>query len=81
MEHRYKMHDKVELNRIASSERAGGFNVYEIIRLMPADVSGEYSYRVKAGSTERAVKESEIRRLTNEDEIASEGLSVGARNH
>lgn len=79
MEHRYKMHDKVELNRIASSERLTGFNVYEIIRLMPADVSGEFSYRVKAGSIERAVRESEIRRLSNEDEM--DGASGAARNH
>lgn len=78
MEHRYKMHDKVELNRIAASERLTGFNVYEIVRLMPADVSGEYSYRVKAGSTERAVKESEIRRLSNDEGVEA---APAARNH
>ena len=61
MEHRYRIHDKVELNRMAFSVRPSGAEVYEIIRLMPADVSGEYSYRVKAGAIERAVKESEIR--------------------
>jgi hypothetical protein len=62
MEHRYRLNDKVELNRMAFSARTPGPEVFEIVRLMPADVSGEYSYRIKAGSTERAVRESEIRR-------------------
>lgn len=61
MVHRYKIHDKVELNKLAVSARSSGTEIYEIIRLMPADVSGEFSYRIKAGSIERAVRESEIR--------------------
>jgi hypothetical protein len=36
-------------------------NIYEVVRLMPADQTGEVSYRIKSGATERAVRESEIR--------------------
>jgi hypothetical protein len=35
--------------------------VYEVVRLMPADQTGEVSYRIRSGTTERAVRESEIR--------------------
>jgi hypothetical protein len=36
-------------------------DIYEVTRLMPADETGELSYRIKApGATERAVRESEI---------------------
>jgi hypothetical protein len=38
---------------------AGG--VYEVVRLMPADQTGEVSYRIRSGTIERAVRESEIR--------------------
>lgn len=62
MQHRYKVHDKVELNKMAFSARTGGPEVYEVVRLMPADVSGEFSYRIKAGAVERAVRESDIRK-------------------
>ena len=64
MSHLYKIKDVVELNRMAFSERAVG-NAYEVVRLMPADVTGEVSYRIKAGSGERAVRESEIRGLSD----------------
>lgn len=62
MKHRYKIHDKVELNKMAFSVRTTGPEIYEVIRLMPPDVSGEFSYRIKAGSVERAVRESDIRK-------------------
>jgi len=61
MERRYKIRDKVELKRTGSSARASGPEVYEVVRLMPMDVSGEFSYRIRSGFTERAVRESEIR--------------------
>lgn len=62
MQHRYKVRDKVELNRMGFSVRTTGPEIYEVIRLMPPDVSGVFSYRIKAGSTERAVRESDIRK-------------------
>jgi len=37
-----------------------GSGSYEVVRLMPADQTGEPSYRIKSGLNERAVRESEI---------------------
>jgi hypothetical protein len=44
-----------------SDSRASGSGVYEVVRLMPADETGEVAYRVRSATTERAVRESEIR--------------------
>jgi len=44
-----------------SDSRASGSGIYEVTRLMPADETGEVSYWIKSGVTERAVRESEIR--------------------
>ena len=35
-------------------------DVFEIVRLVPEDQTGEPFYRIKSGSTERAVREGEI---------------------
>ena len=72
MERRYKVHDKVELQRLASSPRAGRREIYEVIRLMPADSSGEFSYRIRSGFAERAVRESEIRRPSKPEQISGD---------
>lgn len=62
MSHRFKVRQMVRLNSPGFSDaRAGGASIYEVVRLMPADQTGEVSYRIKSGSTERAVRESEIR--------------------
>jgi hypothetical protein len=61
MLHRYKIRQMVRLIRAPISDsRASGSGTYEVVRLMPADVTGEVSYRVRSGATERAVRESEI---------------------
>jgi hypothetical protein len=44
-----------------SDARTSAAGVYEVVRLMPADQTGEVSYRIRSGTTERAVRESEIR--------------------
>jgi hypothetical protein len=44
-----------------SDTRTSSGNVYEVVRLMPADQTGEVSYRIKSGVIERAVREGEIR--------------------
>jgi hypothetical protein len=52
----------VRLSHPGSSDtRTSGVSVYEVVRLMPADQTGELSYRIKSGAIERAVRESEIR--------------------
>jgi hypothetical protein len=58
LSHSYIVHQSVRLlhPRIAEST-----TVYEITRLMPADETGEVSYRVKlAGGLERVVREGQI---------------------
>jgi hypothetical protein len=62
MFHKYRIRQIVRLVRTPISDsRASGSGLYEVTRLMPADETGEVSYRIKSGMTERAVRESEIR--------------------
>jgi hypothetical protein len=51
----------VKLQAAFAASRGGSADIYEVIRLMPADQTGEYSYRIKAGAAERAARESELR--------------------
>ncbi len=62
MSHKYHVRQLVRLMRPGFSDnRASTSGVYEVTRLMPADQTGEFSYRIKsATSGERAVRESEI---------------------
>jgi hypothetical protein len=62
MSHKYQVRQLVRLTRPGFSDsRASSNSIYEVTRLMPADQSGEVSYRIKSsGSGERAVRESEI---------------------
>ena len=62
MSHKYKIRQMVRLVRAPMSDsRASGSGVYEVVRLMPADETGEVAYRVRSATTERAARESEIR--------------------
>jgi hypothetical protein len=62
MSHKFKIRQMVRLTQPGFSDiRTGSGSVYEVVRLMPADQTGELSYRIKSGMTERAVRESEIR--------------------
>lgn len=62
MSYKYKIKQMVQLKQPGLSDaRISSSNVYEIVRLMPADQTGEFSYRIKSGMVERAVRESEIR--------------------
>lgn len=58
MAHKYKLRQQVRLS--TSHRQAGGSEIYEVVRLMPADQTGEVSYRIKGSTAERAVRESEI---------------------
>ena len=61
MSHKYHLHQLVRLARPGFSDsRASSSGVYEVTRLMPADQTGEVSYRIKSSGGERAVRESEI---------------------
>ncbi len=62
MAHKFKVRQLVRLKQPGFSDaQTTSAGVYEVVRLMPADQTGELSYRIKAGSIERAVRESEIR--------------------
>ncbi|HZW46606.1 MAG TPA: hypothetical protein VFF61_03700 [Microvirga sp.] len=62
MTHKFKIKQMVRLKQSGLADSRIGFaGVYEIVRLMPADQTGELSYRIRSGSMERAVRESEIR--------------------
>ncbi|MBX9739150.1 MAG: hypothetical protein K2X62_03715 [Beijerinckiaceae bacterium] len=62
MPHKFKCSEMVLLNQLGfTSSKTSTATVYEVVRLMPADQYGEVSYRIKAGTIERAVRESEIR--------------------
>ena len=56
----FTVHDKVQINRMAFSGRSG-LDVFEVVRLMPQDPSGEFTYRIKKGLREMGVKEAELR--------------------
>lgn len=61
MSHKFKIKQLVRLKQPGPIDsRMGSAMVYEVVRLMPADQTGELSYRIKSGATERAVRESEI---------------------
>ncbi|HEU4518230.1 MAG TPA: hypothetical protein VFS03_01855 [Microvirga sp.] len=62
MPHKFKVRQMVRLTETRYSDaRTSAAGVYEVVRLMPADQTGEVSYRIRSGTTERAVRESEIR--------------------
>jgi hypothetical protein len=62
MSHKFKIKQIVRLKQPGFSDaRISAGNVYEVVRLMPADQTGEHSYRIRSGMMERAVRESEIR--------------------
>ena len=62
MSHKYRVSQLVRLVRPGFSDhRSSSGEIYEVTRLMPADQTGEVSYRIKSsGAGERAVRESEI---------------------
>jgi hypothetical protein len=61
MSHKYQVQQLIRLTHSVSDSRLTSKSIYEVTRLMPADETGEPSYRVKScGFGERAVREFEI---------------------
>jgi hypothetical protein len=62
MSHKYRVNQVVRMTHPNfSDKRASSSGLYEVTRLMPADRTGEVSYRIKSsGFGERAVRESDI---------------------
>jgi hypothetical protein len=62
MTYKFQIRQIVRLVRTPPSDsRVKTGQDYEIIRLMPEDATGEISYRIRSGTTERAVREFEIK--------------------
>jgi hypothetical protein len=62
LSHKYHVRQMVRLIHPGYSDsRTSSSGAYEVTRLMPADQTGEFSYRIKSSTSgERAVRESEI---------------------
>ncbi|MFH6783222.1 MULTISPECIES: hypothetical protein [Methylobacterium] len=61
MLHKFKVHQQVQMVRSGSADAlASDIDVFEVVRLMPEDRTGEAAYRIKSIKGERAVRESEI---------------------
>ena len=61
MTHKFRVRQLVRLAHHGySDKRTSSDGVYEVVRLMPSDETGEPSYRIRSGTSERAVRESEI---------------------
>jgi hypothetical protein len=62
MTHKYRLRQLVGLSQPGFSDSRTSTNgLYEVTRLMPADQTGEFSYRIKSSAgSERAVREGEI---------------------
>ncbi|WP_264049683.1 hypothetical protein [Methylobacterium flocculans] len=61
MSHKFKLGQRVRRTQSGyAAIKADVSDVFEIVRLVPEDQTGEPFYRIKSGSTERAVREGEI---------------------
>ncbi|GEP08055.1 hypothetical protein [Methylobacterium oxalidis] len=62
MSHKFKIGQRVRQARRPSSVDSGSAasSIFEIVRLMPEERSGEPAYRVKSAAGERAVLEGEL---------------------
>ena len=61
MAHKFQLNQFVRMAHPRAGA-AGTSGTFQVTRLMPADETGEFSYRVKStGTGERAVRESEIK--------------------
>ncbi|WP_460451586.1 hypothetical protein [Alsobacter sp. SYSU BS001988] len=62
MTYNFQLRQTVRLVRPPALGKHGSVpNEYEIVRLLPADTSGEISYRVRSGLSELVVREYEIK--------------------
>ncbi len=60
MSHKFKIGQRVCRARIGFPLDKGAGEVFEVLRLMPEDQTGEPSYRIRTEGGERAMRESEL---------------------
>lgn len=57
--HKFKLRQYVRITQTSVVGTSAG-GTWQVVRLMPADQTGELAYRIKAGESERAAREGEI---------------------
>lgn len=60
MSHKFKVGQHVRQSLVGYRGKVPDSGLFEVVRLMPEDRSGEPSYRVKSALGERAVREGEL---------------------
>jgi hypothetical protein len=60
MSHKFKVGQRVCRPRIGLPGEKGAGEVFEVLRLMPEDQTGEPSYRIRTQGGERAIRESDL---------------------
>ncbi|MCJ2016390.1 MULTISPECIES: hypothetical protein [unclassified Methylobacterium] len=60
MSHKFKIGERVCRPRLGLPGDQGAGEVFEVLRLMPADQTGEPSYRIRTQGGERAIRESDL---------------------
>jgi hypothetical protein len=60
MSHKFKVGQRVCRAQLGLPGDKGTSEVFEILRLMPADQTGELSYRIRTETGERAIRESDL---------------------
>ncbi|MCJ2073156.1 hypothetical protein MKK75_30970 [Methylobacterium sp. J-030] len=60
MSHKFKIGQRVCRPQLGLPGDRGAGEVFEVLRLMPEDQTGEPSYRVRTQGGERAVRESDL---------------------
>lgn len=60
MSHKFKIGERVCRPRPGIPGETGEGEVFEILRLMPEDQTGEPSYRIRTKTGERAIREGDL---------------------
>ncbi|AIQ93481.1 MULTISPECIES: hypothetical protein [Methylobacterium] len=60
MSHKFKIGQRVCRPRLGTPGEAGEVEVFEVLRLMPQDQTGEPSYRIRTKAGERAIREGDL---------------------
>lgn len=60
MSHKFKIGQRVCRPQLGIPGEAGEVEVFEVLRLMPEDQTGEPSYRIRTKTGERAIREGDL---------------------
>ncbi|KAA0125266.1 hypothetical protein SAMN02799622_00121 [Methylobacterium sp. UNC378MF] len=60
MSHKFKIGQRVCRPQLGIPGETGEVEVFEVLRLMPEDQTGEPSYRIRTKTGERAIREGDL---------------------